>query len=62
LIEENQSKGDQPFDEWISTRSDHYYERHHIPKEERLYELENFPEFIEDRQSLLRTHITETFS
>jgi len=62
LIEENQSKGDQPFDEWISTRSDTYYERHHIPKEERLYELENFPEFIEERQDLLRKHITETFS
>ncbi len=61
LIEENQSKGDQPFDEWISTRSDTYYERHHIPKEERLYELENFPEFIEERQDLLRKHITKTF-
>ena len=62
LIEENQAKGDQPFDEWISTRSDRYYERHHIPQEERLYELENFPEFVQRREELLREHITETFN
>ena len=62
LIEENQSKGDQPFDQWISTRSDRYYQRHHIPQEERLYELENFPEFVQTREESLCEHITETFS
>ncbi len=61
LISENQSKGDQPFNEWISTRSDHYYERHHIPTDERLYELDNFPEFVERREELLQNHIRETF-
>ncbi|MDG5762133.1 DUF262 domain-containing protein, partial [Natronococcus sp. A-GB1] len=33
LIDENQSKGDQAFDEWITTRSDRYYDRHHIPRD-----------------------------
>ncbi|MFD1572179.1 DUF262 domain-containing protein [Halorubrum sp. ASP1] len=62
LIEENQSKSDRPFDEWISTRSDHYYDRHHIPTDDRLYELENFPEFIERREAMLRDHIINTFN
>jgi hypothetical protein len=62
LIEENQSKGAQAFDEWISTRSDQYYDRHHIPTDERLYELENFPEFIERREEMLRDHIINTFN
>ncbi len=61
LIEENQLKGDKPFDEWISTRSSKYYERHYIPQEERLYELENFPKFIQKREELLKDHITKKF-
>lgn len=62
LIEDNQTKGTEPFNEWITTRSDRYYDRHHIPTEERLYELENFPEFIETRKEKLRDHITSTFN
>lgn len=61
LIKENQSKGDQPFDQWISTRSDQYYDRHHIPTDGRLYELDNFLEFIHRREESLRGHISETF-
>jgi hypothetical protein len=62
LIEENQSKGDKAFDEWISTRSKQYYDRHHIPTNDRLYELENFPEFVEQREEMLRNHIFSTFN
>lgn len=61
LIEENQSKGDKEFNEWISTRSDQYYDRHHIPTDERLYELENFPEFVRRREEMLQKHLSETF-
>jgi len=62
LIKENQSKGDQAFDEWITTRSDQYYDRHHIPTDKRLYELDNFPEFVKRREEKLRDHIISTFN
>ena len=61
LIQENQTKGSTEFAEWIATRSDQYFERHHIPKNESLYQVERFPEFIEARERLLREHIRETF-
>jgi hypothetical protein len=61
LIEENQSKGDKEFNEWISTRSDQYYHRHRIPTDERLYELENFPKFVRRREEMLQEHLIETF-
>lgn len=60
LIEENQSKGDQSFDDWISTRSEQYYERHLIPTDSRLYEVENFPEFIQERERMIQEQILET--
>jgi len=41
---------------------DQYYDRHHIPTDERLYEPENFPEFIERREEMLRDHIINTFN
>lgn len=62
LIQENQTKGSTEFAEWIATRSDQYFERHHIPKNESLYQVERFPEFIEARERLLREHIRETFN
>ena len=61
LIEDNQPKGDREFSDWIATRSERYYERHHIPTDERLYELENFPEFVSAREEMLRNQILETF-
>jgi uncharacterized protein with ParB-like and HNH nuclease domain len=61
LIEDNQPKGDREFSDWITTRSERYYEHHHIPTTERLYELENFPEFVSAREEMLRNHILETF-
>lgn len=61
LIEDNQSKSNSEFNDWITTRSERYYERHHIPTDERLYELENFPEFVSTREEMVRTHILETF-
>ena len=62
LIEENQSKGDDEFKDWITTRSEQYYERHQIPREEHLYELENFPRFVREREKLLSENIISSFS
>jgi hypothetical protein len=59
---ENQGKQDESFVEWLDTRNEEYYERHLIPREERLHELEHFPEFLEAREELIREHIRDTFS
>lgn len=59
--EENAQKQEMPFDEWITTRTEEYRERHCIPGEEELYEIENFAEFLEEREELIRTRVTETF-
>ncbi|QLC35582.1 DUF262 domain-containing protein (plasmid) [Halarchaeum sp. CBA1220] len=59
---ENAEKSDVDFEEWISTRTDEYYERHLIPTEERLHRIENFPEFVERREQLIRENVSEKFS
>jgi hypothetical protein len=58
---ENADKSDMDFDEWITTRTDEYYERHLIPTDERLYRIENFPAFVERREQLIREDVLEKF-
>ncbi|WP_276302658.1 DUF262 domain-containing protein [Halorussus lipolyticus] len=60
--EENARKQELPFDEWITTRTDPYRERHCIPNNPSLYKLENFPEFLNQREQLIRDKITTTFN
>ena len=59
---ENTGKRDESFEDWLDTRNDEYYERHLIPREPQLHELENFLEFLDAREQLVREHIRETFS
>jgi hypothetical protein len=59
---ENARKSDEPFEEWLDSRTDDYYDRHLIPREERLHKLENFMEFLSEREKRIREHIHETFS
>lgn len=59
---ENAEKSDLEFGDWITTRTDDYYERHLIPDEERLYRVENFPEFVETREQMIRNHIANQFN
>ena len=61
LITTNQEKSDEEFRSWLETRNDEYYDRHHIPKDEELYEIENFLEFVEERERLIKKHMQETF-
>jgi uncharacterized protein with ParB-like and HNH nuclease domain len=58
---ENAEKSDMDFEEWITTRTDDYYDRHLIPADERLYRIENFPEFVERREQLVREDVSEKF-
>lgn len=59
--EENATKSEMSFDEWIDTRTESYCERHCIPQDENLYVVENFLEFIDAREALIRQRIFETF-
>jgi len=59
---ENTGKQDDSFGDWLDTRNEEYYERHLIPREKRLHELENFLDFLDAREQLIREHIRETFS
>jgi hypothetical protein len=58
---ENADKSDLEFEEWIQSRTDEYYNRHHIPRDDDLYQLENFPQFVEEREQMIREHILEIF-
>ena len=62
LITTNQEKSDEDFKSWLKTRNDEYYDRHLIPEDEHLYEIENFLSFVEKREELIKEHIEETFS
>jgi hypothetical protein len=61
IPKENAEKSDMDFEEWITTRTDDYYERHLIPADERLYRVKNFPEFVEHREQLVREDVSEKF-
>lgn len=60
--DENLSKHSSDFSDWLRSRTDEYREKHYIPISEdgSLYQLENFPEFVEKRESLIRDHLLET--
>lgn len=58
-MRENRQKADSPPSDWISSRSDSYMNRHLIPNDESLYNIENFVEFINQRQELIRDELME---
>lgn len=51
-------KSDTPPSEWFRNKSRDYLDTHLIPKEPRLWELDNFEQFLEERKQL----IAEQFS
>lgn len=59
--DENLSKHSSDFANWLTSQTEEYKERHYIPESEdgSLYEFENFPEFVEEREQLIREHLLE---
>jgi hypothetical protein len=49
-------KSDTPPREWFADKDIAYLEKHLIPKEEALWELDRYDDFIEARKSLLVDH------
>ncbi|WP_255191920.1 DUF262 domain-containing protein [Natronobeatus ordinarius] len=58
---ENRSKSGQSFLEWLKSQDESYFEKHHIPQNEDLHQLENFPEFIEKREELIIEDLLDKF-
>ena len=52
--EENRDKKrDKLPEEWLKDKDERYFEVHLIPRDENLWKLENFDEFIEERKKLI---------
>ncbi|WP_026759192.1 DUF262 domain-containing protein [Sediminimonas qiaohouensis] len=56
---ENLEKGDIPFDAWITSRSDTYRERHMISYKPDLWTARQLPEFVADRERLIRERLAK---
>lgn len=59
---ENREKKNMDFSEWIRSRDARYCDKHFIPKNKELYRLENFEDFISERQKLISAHLRNLFS
>lgn len=59
--DEHFDKGEKTVAEWLAERTSDYKERHLIPENDELYHIENFPEFVERREEMIKTHIVDTF-
>ncbi len=61
MANENQEKQDKPFHEWIQTRDSSFLKNHLIPKNNNLWRIEKFLEFINERERMLKEKYTELF-
>ena len=52
--EENRAKSDGSFNSWIDTRDDDFLERHLIPPNRDLWDVRMLPEFVREREKLIR--------
>jgi hypothetical protein len=59
--DENQSKLNSPFCDWITTRDSSFKEKHLIPDDPELYKLENFEHFVSQREILIRSRLELLF-
>jgi hypothetical protein len=51
---DNQSKNDQAFDSWITSRDDDFINRHLIPPDRELWDIRRLPEFVAEREKLIQ--------
>ncbi len=58
---ENAGKGKQPLDQWLGTRSAEYLDRHCIPEDPTLWQIENYERFLMERRKLLMKRLGRLF-
>lgn len=62
LDAENEEKSNKSFEEWVSTRSPDFKERHLIPNEPSLYRFDRFDSFLQAREELIRERLKKVVS
>ncbi|WP_176491431.1 DUF262 domain-containing protein [Polaromonas sp. AET17H-212] len=61
LAHENIGKQDMPLPDWLATREPDFLKRHLIPENPSLWEFDQFPEFLNEREKLIRRRIKTLF-
>jgi len=61
LPAENQEKSNLPFHEWIKTRDTGFKKRHLIPDKPELWRFENFEQFIQGREILIKERLLQLY-
>ena len=51
---ENVKKNDSAFDQWSASMDESYYARHLIPRDQHLWDVLMLPEFVREREQLIR--------
>jgi|GEM_PF-2883834 len=57
--DENVEKGALPFRSWITGRRVDFYEQHMIPQRLALCDITQLPEFVHERENLIRKRLLE---
>lgn len=61
MASENIGKQDMPIDDWLTTRDAGFLKRHLIPDDKSLWTFDRFPEFLEEREELIRARLKSLF-
>ena len=59
---ENMGKKDMPVEDWLETRDQDFLKRHLIPEDKLLWTFDQFPQFLEAREKLIRARYKSLFS
>jgi hypothetical protein len=57
--DKNIEKGDMQLRSWITGRNVHFYEQHMIPERLDLCDVVQLPEFVREREKLIRKRLTQ---
>jgi hypothetical protein len=62
LDSENRAKRSMPFEEWIRTREPAFRLPHLIPEDPKLWQVDTFPQFLEERNRLIQERLRTVLS
>lgn len=54
---ENETKQDKSFEEWVTNQNEGFYQRHFIPEDPEYHKLENFDQFVAERRKRIKRHL-----
>jgi len=54
---ENETKQDKSFEQWVTNQNDEFYQRHFIPENPEYHKLENFDQFVVERRKRIKQHL-----